>query len=123
MKKSFNKTVFAGLVVLAVLLFAACRGGYTDPSSIGGSNSGGYDYDDYDDGGSSGGGKPSQLSSNASESQARAKLDEIIAYSGTPAEVKEEAQLIKNAWSAYSSNWSVTKSSIIPVINILIDYI
>jgi hypothetical protein len=74
--------------------------------------------DDSSSGG--GGGKPTTLASDATESQARTTLDAIIAYSGTPAATKTQAEALKSGWSAYSSNWSTMGSTAIQAINALI---
>jgi hypothetical protein len=78
--------------------------------------------DKDDDGGGGGGGssKPSELSSDATADQALAKLNEIIAYSGTPADTKSSAETMKGNWNTYSSSWSTSKIATIPVINAMI---
>ncbi|GHV81995.1 hypothetical protein AGMMS49991_05530 [Spirochaetia bacterium] len=71
-----------------------------------------------DDGG--GGSKPALLAANATYAQAMAKLDEIIAYSGTPANIKEWAELNKTDLSSgpqYESGWSTVGASIVAGIN------
>jgi hypothetical protein len=72
-------------------------------------------------GGGNGGGKPAALSNSATADEALAALDAIIAYSGTPAATKTQAETLKANWSTYSSNWSATGISAITQINIMID--
>jgi hypothetical protein len=67
--------------------------------------------------------KPAKLTSSATADQALAKLNEIIAYPGTPSGVKADAQYYKNYWSGYSAVWSSVSFSVIPTINAMIDNI
>jgi hypothetical protein len=129
MKNKINGV--AGLATLCVLFcglalaLVSCTGSYTPPDMRGGdSEYGGYYDDDDDDSGPSGGSKPSKLSSSATYNQAIAKLDEIIAYSGTSSSVKVSAQQLKTAVStAGSSYWSSYSAQTILSINTLIDLI
>jgi hypothetical protein len=113
MKTKLNVAGFAPLVcvLLMALVFTACTGTYTDPDLGGSSKSAG------------GGVKPAKLLSSATASEASAKLDEIIAYSGTPGTVVTSAQTMKTGWSGYSSNWSFYATTVIMQINLLIDSI
>jgi hypothetical protein len=72
-------------------------------------------------GGGGGGAKPATLSSTATAAQAYDKLDEIIAYSGTPSGVKASAQTVKATWSPYYySAWSTYGPGVITSINSMI---
>jgi hypothetical protein len=65
--------------------------------------------------------KPAKLSPSATAQQANAKLDAIIAYPGTPGDIREEAEWMKDEWSYYSSNWSSMGAETVAFINSLID--
>jgi hypothetical protein len=53
------------------------------------------------------GGKPAELAPNATHAEAMAKLDEIIAYSGTPEEAKDELRELKEDIASYASLWDI----------------
>ncbi|GMO22147.1 MAG: hypothetical protein Ta2B_01020 [Termitinemataceae bacterium] len=112
MKTTQKRNILFLTGVLAMMLvFGSVLAGCKDDS---GSDSGG---------GGSGGGvvaKPSVLADNATEAQALAKLDQIIAYPGTPAETKTAAQNLKGTWSTISSNWVTYQAGAILSINTLI---
>jgi hypothetical protein len=69
--------------------------------------------------------KPEKLSNNATHSQAVAKLDAIIAYPGTPAATKQQAQELKSAMTTpgFETTWVTTASTYIILINNMIDTI
>jgi hypothetical protein len=77
-----------------------------------------------DGNGSSNGEKPVELSSNATFDETIAKLDEIIAYSGTPADTKTAAQdlkdTLKSLESALKPAWSYAGASYLTLANNLI---
>ena len=117
----FTLIFFAGL-------FTACTGGtFVDPGHLDGmvtsGNTSGFGGSDGGGGGKKdgGGAKPTELPSSASYTDALAKLDAIIAYSGTTATQKTTAEGIKTAITAATSfAWSSTKAAQISAINILI---
>jgi hypothetical protein len=55
--------------------------------------------------------------------QAGAKLDEIIAYSGTPSSVEGQARILKSHWPTWTAAWSSSGTSLIVNINSMIDQI
>ncbi|GMO22204.1 MAG: hypothetical protein Ta2B_01100 [Termitinemataceae bacterium] len=115
MKTTQKRNILFLTGVLAMMLvFGSVLAGCKDDSSDSG-------------GGGSGGGvvvKPSVLADNATEAQALAKLDQIIAYPGTPAETKSQAQTTKNLWSdTFGAGWSsssIYRSTAISHINDMI---
>jgi hypothetical protein len=72
------------------------------------------------DTGSDSSSKPAKLSSGATVSQANAKLDEIIAYPGTPYTTKMYAEATKTGLSEWPSNYPVG-AEMVATINSLID--
>ena len=70
-------------------------------------------------------GKPTRLASDATHAQAMAKLDDIIAYSGTPEATKTLAQQMKTTYgtSVISSSWSTYRTLVVGQINQLIGQI
>jgi hypothetical protein len=82
--KTKTRTFFFGMLAIMLafgLILTGCGDSKTgDPGSPpGGKN----------------GGKPAELAPNATHAEAMAKLDEIIAYSGTPGEAKDELRELK----------------------------
>jgi hypothetical protein len=68
--------------------------------------------------------KPRKLSYSVTAEQAGAKVDEIIAYSGTPSHTEESARQLKSTWSYFASYWSMNNGyGAIRQINALIDSI
>jgi hypothetical protein len=101
----------------------------SDPTKIALVNSGGVTFIKVD-GGGGGGIKPTTLSSGVAATTASAKLDAIIAYSGTPSALRANAQTLKANWSIYSSSsgyyynaWSTYGPGVIASINAMIDLI
>jgi hypothetical protein len=95
----------AGMLAL-VLVVGMAVVGCSDGSTGGGGGGGGGS-----------GGKPALLSNEATADQAAARLDEIIAYSETPDNVKTAAQGLKGNWSFYSSDWVSKGAAAIVLIN------
>jgi hypothetical protein len=124
MKRKLND---AGILPLCILFAAlafvciSCTGSYSDPGIGGGSSSG--SSNDDDDEGQENGVKPAHLAISATAAEALAKLNEIIAYSGTPDAAKTAAQTLRNSWSYFSPNWSTISISTITAINVFIDQI
>ena len=112
--------------VLLLLAFVSCEGTFVDPgrpSTFGGGFGGDFGGFGGDFGGG-GGNKPAKLSSGASYSEAMAKLDEIIAYSGSSTSIREQARILKESYGGLSSFWSGSvQSAAIISINALIDQI
>jgi hypothetical protein len=69
-----------------------------------------------------GGGKPALLATdgNVTYEQAIAKLDEILAYSGTPEHIKGSVEALKVTITTTASNWSVVQSAHVTSINAVI---
>jgi hypothetical protein len=69
-----------------------------------------------------GGSKPTTLAQDATYAQAMAKLDEIIAYSGTPTATKSAAETLKTTYgtSSYETSWSSYRIAVVTNINSLI---
>jgi hypothetical protein len=71
------------------------------------------------------GGKPAELSSNATFGETIAKLDEIIAYTGTPEAIKTEAQNAKDSLKSFEDTlkptWSYSGISYIYLTNTIIN--
>jgi hypothetical protein len=112
----------AALFLIAVLgLLAGCSGAFTDPGHTdAGVNGGGGGWGS----GSGNGTKPEKLAGSATAAQARAKLDEIIAYSGTPAVIKDGAEAMISNWSSnLTSTWQYSGQATIFAINQFIDTI
>ena len=118
----FTLIFFAGL-------FTACTGGtFVDPGHLDGmvtsGNTSGFGGSDGGGGGGKkdgGGAKPTELPASASYNDALAKLDAIIAYSGTTATQKTAAEGMKTAiTTATSAVWPATKAAQIQAINTLI---
>jgi hypothetical protein len=116
-------TAATALVFFAVLLsFSACSGEFTDPEYEVFLLGGGFDDKDGDDyskdSSKSKSNKPAELSSSATAAEALAKLDEIIAYSDTPDDVKKAVQIMKAGWSTtYSPYWTTVGGTTIDAIN------
>jgi len=67
--------------------------------------------------------KPENLSGNATHSQAIAKLDAIIAYSGTPPATKQQAEDLKAEMISLGPMWGTISSVYITMINNMINTI
>jgi hypothetical protein len=69
-------------------------------------------------------GAPAKLASTATAAQAKAKLQEIVNYSGTSAAVKTFAQEGISMWDdEIAPNWNEAKTTTIAMINDMIDHI
>jgi hypothetical protein len=68
------------------------------------------------------GGKPALLAGNATADQALAKLDEIIAYSGSTAQIIYSAENLKSSIELAKDydEWDTVKTQTISAINLMI---
>jgi hypothetical protein len=119
--RKFSVILLTAVVVFGAAVFViACEGGnFIDPghNDVYGLGSGGG-------GDTDGGGKPAKLSSNATHTEAIAKLEEIISYSETSSGIKAEAELLKMGLEGMSSQeWNYMRSVHINSINAMIEMI
>jgi uncharacterized protein (TIGR02145 family) len=110
------------LLILQILVMTiSCSSDSNDDG--GGGNSSGVVTGGSSSSNGSGGGIPAKLSSNATAEQALSALNAVIAYSGTPATQKTEAQDLKENWFILGSAWSTYSTQTINQINTMIDAI